>query len=411
MAAADFLTRVRFVCELAKRLHQYGTSAPRLEAAIDSVAARLDLSCHSLSTPTSIILSFAERDRGDEALADHTQVLRLAPGDVNLGHLARVDAIAEAVHTGQMDIAAGYRALRAIEREPTRRAVAMTVFAYGLASGTVAALFRGSWTDVAVAAAIGWSIGGLSLLAERRREFAPAFEAVAALVAAFLAILVHAWLVPLSLTSVMIASLIVLLPGLMLTTAVNELATQHLVSGVARFAGAGAILLKLAFGTVAAIQIGRALGLPTVGATPPPLPDWAEWAALFVGSYAFAVLFRASRGDFPLVMASAWIGYLATRIGGALVGAEFGVFIAGLLVSSLANLYGRRRNRPGALVRVPGIILLVPGSVGFRSLFFAFERELDVGLATAVSMLGVLIALVAGLLFGNVLVPPRRSLS
>jgi len=122
------------------------------------------------------------------------------------------------------------------------------------------------------------------------------------------------------------------------------------------------------------------------------------------------VLFRAARRDWPLVMASAWLGYLCTRFGGEALGAEFGVFIAGLVVGCAANLYARSRKRPGALVRVPGIILLVPGSVGLRSLFFVFERDVFLGLDTAFSLVVLLVSLVAGLLFGNVLLPPRRSL-
>ena len=62
-------------------------------------------------------------------------------------------------------------------------------------------------------------------------------------------------------------------------------------------------------------------------------------------------------------------------------------------------------------MRVPGIILLVPGSVGLRSLFFVFERDVYLGLDTAFSLVVLLASLVAGLLFGNVLVSPRRSLS
>ncbi|MFN7552887.1 MAG: threonine/serine exporter family protein, partial [Pseudomonadota bacterium] len=58
--APRFDDRVRFLCELARRLHQAGTSAPRLESAIDHVAARLSLRCPSLSTPTSVILSVAD---------------------------------------------------------------------------------------------------------------------------------------------------------------------------------------------------------------------------------------------------------------------------------------------------------------------------------------------------------------
>jgi uncharacterized membrane protein YjjB (DUF3815 family) len=56
------------------------------------------------------------------------------------------------------------------------------------------------------------------------------------------------------------------------------------------------------------------------------------------------------------------------------------------------------------------MILLVPGSVGFRSLSFVFERDVFLGLDTAFTVITVLISLVAGLLFGNLLVPPRRSL-
>jgi uncharacterized membrane protein YjjB (DUF3815 family) len=48
--------------------------------------------------------------------------------------------------------------------------------------------------------------------------------------------------------------------------------------------------------------------------------------------------------------------------------------------------------------------------VGFRSLNFVMERDVVLGLDTAVAVLSALIALVAGLLFGNLLVPPRRYL-
>jgi uncharacterized membrane protein YjjB (DUF3815 family) len=59
---------------------------------------------------------------------------------------------------------------------------------------------------------------------------------------------------------------------------------------------------------------------------------------------------------------------------------------------------------------MPGIILLVPGSLGFRSFNFAFERDVMLGLDTAVAVITALIALVAGILVGNLLVSPRRNL-
>jgi uncharacterized membrane protein YjjB (DUF3815 family) len=86
------------------------------------------------------------------------------------------------------------------------------------------------------------------------------------------------------------------------------------------------------------------------------------------------------------------------------------VFFSSLLIAALANLYGRVAGRPGQLVRVPGIMLLVPGSVGFRALGFVMERDYALGLDTLVAVLSAILALVAGLLFGSLLIPPRRYL-
>ena len=72
--------------------------------------------------------------------------------------------------------------------------------------------------------------------------------------AGFAAIMVASTLGPLNLNTVVIASLLVLLPGMAITNAVNELTSQHLVSGTARFSGAVATVIKLTVGTMIALQ-------------------------------------------------------------------------------------------------------------------------------------------------------------
>ncbi len=195
-----------------------------------------------------------------------------------------------------------------------------------------------------------------------------------------------------------------------LTTAARELSTQHLVSGTARFAGAVTTLVKLAFGTIVANQLCKTLQLVPPDSALAAVPAWAEWIALLAASYAFAVLFRAARRDFLLVMAAAVLGYLITNYGGRIFTPAFGVFLAGLIMGALSNFYAARTNRPGALVREPGIILLVPGSVGYLSLSLIAEHDVFLGINTAVSVAAILSCLVAGLMFGDLLVAPRRSL-
>lgn len=341
--------------------------------------------------------------------------MRLSPGDVNLARLCAADDIADRVIAGNLELREGFRLLRALGAPDTRRAKITTVVSYGLSAASIAALFlHSSWVDLLVAAFIGLLIGWITVLSATRPRLAVASDAVSAMVATTVAIVVSAFVVPLAIKPVVVAALIVLIPGMSLTTAVREVSSGHLVSGMARLGGATATLLKLTFGTVAATQLCAAFGIVARDFTLPPLPSWTDWPALLVAAVAFAMLFRAARRDWPAVIVAVIAGYLATRWGGEIASrlpsAPVGVFIGGLLVGALANLYARVAKRPGAVIREPGILLLVPGSVGFRSVSFLLERDTSLGMDTALLLLTLLVSLVAGLLFGELLVSPRRSL-
>ena len=406
---APLRIRMGFVVELAKRLHEYGTAAPRLEDVINLLSARLGLSCNVLSTPTSIVMSFSDLT-AEEDLAEITQVVRLDPGSVDLKRLCQIDEIADQVIDGHLDLAAGRRRLREF-RASERSANRITVVAsHAISAAAIAAILHAGWAGVATAGLIGALIGVVYVLSLHRPNIANASEAISALLATLIATLVAVYVMPITVRSVIIASLIVLMPGMTLTTAVRELSSQHLISGTARMMGAVATLLKLTFGTLAATQFCALLGLVPAAITEPPLPMWVEWSAVLTAAFAFAVLFRAPTRYVPVVVASVVLAYACTQLGDAYDAPTFGVFLGSLLIGAASNLFARVANRPGALVREPGIILLVPGSVGFRSLSFVLERDVWLGLDTAITLVTLLVAIVAGLLFGDLLVPPRRTL-
>ncbi|MHB1943818.1 MAG: threonine/serine exporter family protein [Metallibacterium sp.] len=410
-SGASFNTRVAFVVETARRLHQYGTAAPRLEMAVSRVGERLGLRIEVWSSPTAIILSASAQGTASATpLAEVTQVMRLPPGDVNLARLCKVDRIADEVIAGTLDIEDGFRQLQSLTTPPPRWWWPANVAAFGIAAAMVAVLLRGSWSDLLAAGLIGVVIGQITVSSASRPRLAVASEAIAALLATLIASAISAFIVPLAIKTVVISGLIVLMPGLALTNAVREISTQHLVSGTARLAGALSSLLKLTFGTLAGAQILDVLGWHTLGVPLTAVPGWAEIPALLLGSASFGVLFQAAPRDWPLVMSAAIVGYLSTRMGTGVYGPSFGVFVGGLIIAALSNLYARYRHRPGALVREPGIILLVPGAVGFRSVSSLLERNVHIGTDAALLLISLLVALVAGLLFGDLLVGPRRSL-
>lgn len=409
-AVGDYAARVAFVVELAGHLHAYGTTAQRLEGALNAVATALRLECEPMSNPTGLILTFSDPGR-PPGLSDITRVIRMPPGDTDLAKLCEVDRIAEEVMAGRLDIGAGHAALRALERPPTRRGDAAQVFGFGLAAAAIAGLLRLPWLDIATAGSAGVLIGLFWLLARGRPQLREAGEALSALIAGFVAILVATWLAPLNLNTVIIAALIVLVPGMSLTNAVNELTSQHLVSGTARFAGALATVMQLTVGSAIALALAHLAGLEPQVRAWRPQPDAVEWGALVVAAFSFALLFRSARRDYPLVMLAAVAGYLVSRLGDAAWGSPVGIFLSALLLTAAGNGYARWVRRPGALVRVPGILMLVPGSASLRGVMtLVQQQDAALGQSAALAVLNILLALIAGLLFGNLLLPTRRNL-
>lgn len=410
LSTATYAARIAFVVELAEHLHAYGTTAQRLEGTMISVTQRLGLECEPWINPTGMVLSFSDpmRPPGD---SDTTRVIRMPPGDTDLYKLCETDRIAEQVMAGEMDLAEGYAALRALDaRQPGRWGKALQVLAFAMVAMGLAGVWRLPWQDIATAGTIGLLIGALDLATRNGTRLKEAQEALAGMLAGVVAILVSAFVVPLNLNTVIIASLIVMLPGMALTNAINELTSQHLVSGTARFSGAITTVLKLTIGTIIALTLMQLLGVEPQVRALRPQAQWVEWAGLAIAAGAFAILFRAARRDVLLVMAAAASGFLISRWVGAALGPNIGLFVAALVTTAAGNGYARWVNRPGALIRVPGIIMLVPGSNSLRGLMnLVQQQDVAAGQEAVLIVMNIVLALIAGLLFGNVLVPARNK--
>ena len=81
-----------------------------------------------------------------------------------------------------------------------------------------------------------------------------------------------------------------------------------------------------------------------------------------------------------------------------------------LIVSVVGNLATRYFSVPAATCHVPGILLLVPGSVGFQAVSALMAHDVTVGIDTAFATAASASALVGGALLGNAVAPATRSL-
>lgn len=395
---------VKFVLSLARALHTYGYNAQQLEEALAGESHRLGLIAQFFSTPTSIFAAFGPQDD------QRVYLLRVEPGDVDLGKLAELDRATLAVVSGDLSPAQGARRIAEIVAAPPPYGELLTTLAFGVSSGAVSRFLGGGWREMAVGAAIGLVIGLLALGAARRPAIGRVFEFLAAFLGAGLATAAGVLLAPLNVLTTTLAGIIILLPGLTLTTALQELASRHLSSGIARLSSAFMVFLAIAFGVALGGRLAaEALGVPPV-APPPVMPGWTLVAALLLVPLAFTVLLRALPRDVPWIVASGALAFLGSRIGSDALGPELGGFIGALVVGVASNLYARFLDRPANIPLVPGVLLLVPGSIGYRSLASLLERDTVSGVEAAFRMVLIAVSLVAGLLAAQVVSPERRSL-
>jgi len=393
--------RETLVREVARALHAAGAPAHRLEQTVDALAERLGLEARVFSTPTAIYAGFGPEDDA------RTVLIRVERSGLDLGQLADVDDVSRKILDGELSPEEAVRLLHS-DASSERWGPLWQVPAFGLSAMAASVLLGGGLYELLAGGFVGALVGLAVLAANEAPRLGSLVDLIAGLLAAMAA---GAWargVLPVDPGIVTVSALIVLVPGLSLTTAVTELATRHLVSGTARLAGAGVTFASLGLGALAGAVIMRAL--PAVAAEPIPLPGWVDGLAWLGAVVAFTPLMQARVRDVPMIAVSTAVGLITLRVAGGAMPPALAAAAGALSVALVSNLMARLFDRPAAVPLVPALFLLVPGSVGFRSLVELLDTEIQSGLDHAIAAVLTAAALAAGVVVAQAIVPPRRAL-
>lgn len=268
-----------------------------------------------------------------------------------MGRLAKVHKIARAVVYNQMDPHEALMSLKLVNAEKSPYSVWVMLASYAMCSGLIAPLvFKGSWYDMVAGMGLGLVVGLTSLLASRYSVYSDVFEVSTSIVIAFVAKALRDYV---CFTGLVLSGIVILLPGLSLTTAIMELSSRYMISGSVRMFYSLIYCLFLGFG----LSIGSNLwdvfrepppGDLKMGYCHPATEPW-RWVLFPLLAIAFNIQLNAQPRQWPVMVVCSSVGYAVSEFAGMYwphslhIAAAVSAFVVGLL----GNLYERLTHELG----------------------------------------------------------------
>jgi len=395
-----------FLRNLGLALHLSGAPAQAVERVLSAVGQRFGIKVEGFAVLTFLALTVVAPSG-----VRRTEMLRLPPYDYNMARLIALDKL-----IGEMDgldsLGRGEAQLREIISAPPLWSGWPFIGLGFLLSGSVAVLLGGGWYEMLCGGLVGMLFVGAHQALARVPRLGPATPVILCASAALCAHALSLVLPQQTPFITAVAGVVLLLPGFTLTIAMSELATQNLLSGTGRLAGAFLLLFMMLAGLVIGTQISVHL-LPAHGTGAPlPLPAWIIWPAIAaLGVSMLGVLQAPLRSVHVMVGGSllAWAVFSLVSDG---LGIVVGAFAGALAVATAGHFYTFLTGQPDILVKIPGLIALVPGSMGFRGLYALMEQGSALGMKLITDMVLTGAVLAVGLLLADNIAPllfARRS--
>ncbi len=239
---------MRVATEAGRIILESGGETYRAEDVIGALATSMGaLNTESFATPTGLMVSCE-----DEYGKSHSLIRRIRKRQMNLDKIAKVNELARNVVSGSVDMDEADRLLCELDAlgsypspVPALGAALITAF--------FCLLFGGAWNDALVAGLIGLFMGRVTRSLEYMRLSGFFINIAGGAFAAFVALAASALGAAGNVDTVIIGSIMLLVPGVMLVNAIRDTIAGDLVAGVAR--GAEVII------SAAGISIGVGFAL------------------------------------------------------------------------------------------------------------------------------------------------------
>ncbi len=410
MAATD--AAAHCLLQLSRILLQNGADTGRVQAAVHRLAVVLGHDVRLVISYEAVILTLVSGEHFTTKIGS-----RIPAMNVGMAQAAAATNVAREVEAGRLDLAQAALLLEALEHAPPVYNRILVALALGLTAASLSRLFGGDWMAF-FACWIATTLGTIARQDFGRRRFSPVLVAfLTAVISGALGGLGARVFGSLTPALCLVAPGMVIVPGVPLINGVQDMLRNHANIGIAR--------LGFAFFVIAAIGLGLELGSLLSGVALPldipsgsvPVAEDAVFAALAALGFVllFSVPLRLAWACAICGMASHTVRLAVMHATGANI--VVGTLVGALLAGGLAQLFARRLDAPAATFAFPGVVAMVPGIYGFRTMAGAMQIVgagaapapglIDATVALAVTVLMITGAIAIGIAVPLALADPR----
>lgn len=381
-----------FMSEYGRAYLASGGPTSRYEEDMFLLGRKIGFPTEVFATPTGIFVSCVDTDG-----KSHTTLSRIKDGSMNLGKLCWLEGIFRDVYSQKISLSQANKILNSkiVQKPPYtfwQTLLASYVSGFALSYPAFQQLLPALASGFIASAT--WWVSGPGL---RTRITSSIFRDFIGCVVTLGLATAFQVLMPAPFEAFSIGGLVVLVPGLQLTTAIAELADQNLVSGTAKLMQAVLTLLALGLAYMLFYDLSDALALvPAPSAMGSPLSLGATGLGVLISITCFGILFKVPKRSLPWAGLTGLMGWLILRLFSTAQYLAAASYLASLAVGMVSLYLGRRFRVPSQVFSVPGIVAMLPGMLALTSLRSFAMGEQAHGLS-----LGFKVALTAGsIVFG-----------
>ncbi len=396
--------KYKFIVQLGKALHTYGVPSYKSQIYLSEIAKKKGIKGSFMDTPTWINYTFFEED-------DHTynHVECVPPGELNLGALSRIVEITNNVISNKLSV---IKAKVEIEKIKTARlgyGKFVELIAFIASAGAFSIILDASWASAALAAFNGAIIYGITLLAQKSRYIKTILESLVSLFATILTIIVAQYVTQINISMTILASIIVFIPGLSITTALEEITSRSLVSGTAKLFDALVSLFKQFFGVVLGLMLMSQFIDIVPNDVVRDIPAWFDYIAVALLAMGLLPVFKVRSKDLIFGAIAGFASYYTTLLMD-FSGLMISIFVGTIVAVIVSKIFSRITKSPEIVFLVPGIIMLVPGSKAFIGLSSILITAAPGGVNTGEQILYIFMGIIGGLIFSGSFIENRKFL-